>query len=248
MAIDTQIVILAAGKGTRMGQNELPKVLIPLKGKPVISYLLKEVAKIKDVASPVIVVGHKSTVVKDTLGKQYRYAVQRDQLGTAHAVWSAQTQITAKNVLVLYGDMPFISCASLKKLMALHEGRRAAISMFTSFVPNFEGRYKNLKYYGHIIRNKFGEIVKIQEFADASEEEKAIREINPGIYLFNTAWLWNNIDKIDNHNNLGEFYLTDIIEVAISEGEKVQSLAINPDEVFGINTISQLEQAAEILS
>src|SRR6185503_15381992 len=102
--MDTQIVILAAGKGRRMGKKEMPKVLIPLRGKPVISYLLEEVVKLKDLPPPVVVVGHKSTAVKDTLGKSYRYSLQRDQMGTAHAVWAAQPQISAKNVLVLYGD------------------------------------------------------------------------------------------------------------------------------------------------
>src|SRR5688500_15878157 len=126
--MDTQIVILAAGKGRRMGTVEVPKVLIPLKGKPVISYLLAEVAKLRDLSPPVIVVGHKSTAVKDALGKGYRYALQRDQRGTAHAVWSAQPQITAKNVLVLSGDIPFVKASSLKKLMHLHDSQQAVIS------------------------------------------------------------------------------------------------------------------------
>jgi bifunctional UDP-N-acetylglucosamine pyrophosphorylase/glucosamine-1-phosphate N-acetyltransferase len=245
--MDTQIVILAAGKGTRMGNSELPKVLVPLKGKPVITYLLDEVAKLKDAPPPVIVVGYKSTMVKEELGKQYKYALQRDQLGTAHAVWSAASCITEKNVLVLYGDMPFIKKTSLKKLINLHNSQEGVISMFTSFVPNFEGPYAHLKTFGRIIRNQFNAIVKIQEYSDASESEKKIKEINPGIYLFNSEWLWNNIDKIDNNNALGEFYLTDIVEVAIQEGETVHSATINPKEILGINTIKQLEQASTML-
>ncbi len=246
--MDTQIVILAAGKGKRMGQKEVPKVLIPLKGKPVISYLLGEVAKLKDVPSPIIVVGYKSTAVKDVLGKDFRYALQRDQMGTAHAVWSAQSLITAKNVLVLYGDMPFISAINLKKLIRLHQGKQSVISMFTSFVPNFTGKNHHFLHFGRILRNEFDEIVKIQEYADATEEQRTIREINPGIYLFNAQWLWDNIDKIDNKNAQQEFYLTDIVEIAISGGLPVHSLTISPREIFGINTLVQLEQAEKFIS
>lgn len=246
--MDTQIVILAAGKGKRMGQTEVPKVLIPLKGKPVISYLLAEVAKLKDLSPPVIVVGYKSTAVKDYLGKKYRYALQRDQMGTAHAVWAAQSQITAKNVLVLYGDIPFIKAATLKKLVQLHDSQQAVISMLTAVVPNYKGIYQSFLHFGRIVRNEFDEITKIQEFADATAEQREIREINSGIYLFDTDWLWNNIDQIDNKNAQGEFYLTDIVEIAINENQLVQSLRTNPKEVLGINTDQQLRQAEKLIS
>jgi bifunctional UDP-N-acetylglucosamine pyrophosphorylase/glucosamine-1-phosphate N-acetyltransferase len=245
--MDTQIVILAAGKGKRMGSKEVPKVLIPLKGKPVILHLLKEVDRLKDLPPPVIVVGYKSTAVKDTLGKGYKYAFQRDQGGTAHAVWSAQGSITAKNILVLYGDIPFIRAASLKKLIHLHQSKRPVISVMTSVVPNYEGKYQHFFNLGRIVRNQFGEIEKIQEVADADDEQKNIREVNSGIYMFTTEWLWDNIDKIDNKNAQGEFYLTDIVEIAISEGQPVESMTVSPLEIFGINTAVQLEQAAKLL-
>lgn len=245
--MDTQIVILAAGRGRRMGAKEVPKVLTPLKGKPVISYLLKEVTKLKDLPPPVIVVGYKSTAVKEALGKGYKYALQRDQMGTAHAVWSAAPAITAKNILVLNGDNPFTKASSLKKLMHLHDSQEAVISMITAFVPNFENKYANFLGLGKILRNEFGEIIKIQEYADASEEEKAIREVNSGTYLFNTEWLWNRIDQVDNKNAQGEYYLTDMIEIAINEGLKIRSLNVSPKEIFGINTLMHLEQAAKLV-
>jgi len=245
--MDTQIVILAAGKGRRMGSKGLPKVLIPLKGKPVISYLVEELVKLKDLPPPIIVIGHRSTAIKQALGKSYRYALQRDQRGTAHAVWSAQPYITAKNLLVLYGDMPFIKATSLKKLIHLHDSQQAVISMFTSYVPNFNGHYENFLRFGRIIRNQYKEIVKIREFADATLEEQSIREINPGIYLFQSQWLWDNIDKIDDNNVYQEFYLTDIVEIAIQEGHSIQSLTISPKEIFGINTEQQLKQAQKLI-
>jgi bifunctional UDP-N-acetylglucosamine pyrophosphorylase / glucosamine-1-phosphate N-acetyltransferase len=246
--MDTQIVILAAGKGKRMGTKEVPKVLIPLKGKPVISYLLEEVVKLKDLPPPIIVVGHKSTAIKQALGKGFRYALQRGQRGTAHAVWSAQPYVKAKNIFVLYGDIPLITAASLKKLMHVHDSQQAVISMFTAFVPNFEKEYANFLHFGRIIRNEFKEIVKIQEYADAAEEQRAIREINPGIYLFQSQWLWDNIDKIDDSNAQQEFYLTDIVEIAITEGHTIHSFAVNPKEILGINTIEQLKLAEKLLT
>lgn len=244
--MDVQIVILAAGRGRRLGHKTLPKVLIPLKGKPVISYVLEQIKKIKQIPTPVIVVGHRNGLVRQELGSDYRYAVQQDQLGTAHAVWSAQAQITAEHILVINGDMPFISATSLKKLIDLHISQDAIVSMFTSYVPNYTGKYKLFERFGRILRNQYGDITKIHEAADATDTEKEIREVNPGIYMFRTAWLWNNIDKIGNDNAQGEFYLTDIIEVAIQEGLTVHSQTINIKETTGIDTLAQLQQAEKL--
>ncbi len=247
MSANTQIIILAAGQGSRTGQKALPKVLIPLKGKPIIEYLLTEVKQLESTRRPVIVVGYKHTEVRKALGSNFRYAIQKQQLGTAHAVWSAQSEIDAPNVLVLYGDMPFISAASLKKLIDLHTSQQAVLSMFTSFVPNFNGLYRNYLHFGRIIRNQFNAIAKIVEYADASAAERKIREINSGIYMFNTPWLWNSINQITDQNTQGEFYLTDTIELAIAEDHAIHSLAINPTEIFGINTPEQLAQANRLM-
>jgi bifunctional N-acetylglucosamine-1-phosphate-uridyltransferase/glucosamine-1-phosphate-acetyltransferase GlmU-like protein len=149
---------------------------------------------------------------------------------------------------VLYGDVPFVKASSLKKLMDLHYSQHAKVSMFTSHIPGFTGKYKPFESFGRIMRDRYGNIVKIKEFADAVPEERKIREVNPGIYLFNTSWLWNNIDQINNRNALHEFYLTDIVEVAIASGETIHSLSINFREVFGINTWSQLTYADKLLS
>ncbi len=244
--MDVQIVILAAGRGRRLGHKTLPKVLIPLKGKPVILYTLAQIKKIKDLPPPIIVIGHMATIVKRQLGSEYRYAIQQDQLGTAHAVWSAEQQITAKNILVVNGDMPFITASSLKKLISLHTSQEAVISMLTGYVPSFGGKYEVYDEFGRILRNKYGEIEKIREAADATSAEKGIREVNAGIYMFRTAWLWNNIDKIGNDNALNQFYLTDIIEVAIEEGVVIHSQTVNIKETFGINTLAQLQQAEKL--
>jgi len=242
-----QIVILAAGKGTRMG-GKLPKVLVMLKNKPLILYLLDEIEKVNQLAKPVIVVGHMAPKVKTVLGDNYIYAIQDRQLGTAHALLAAKHKISGKNILVLYGDQPFIKALSLKKLMRQHHARQANISMFTTVAPNFSGIYKPLEDFGRIVRDANKKISKIVEYKDASLGQRKIKELNPGIYMFNSAWLWQRLEKIKNKNDQGEYYLTDIVEVAIAGGEPVYSLKIEAEEVMGINTREDLKRAENLLS
>jgi bifunctional UDP-N-acetylglucosamine pyrophosphorylase/glucosamine-1-phosphate N-acetyltransferase len=241
-----QIVILAAGKGTRMA-SPIPKVLIPLRGKPVIKYLLEEVADIAQDTKPIIVVGFQSEVVKQELGGEYLYAMQTEQLGTGHAVMSARAHVTADNFIVLYGDMPFVTAASLQKLIELHEHNGAKLSMFTGIVPNFEGVYEHFKGFGRIIRDDNSHIAKIQEYSDCSDEQKQITEVNPGIYMFSAEWLWPHLEKIGSKNAQGEIYLTDIIEIAIRDGQKIESLPIAPEEIYGINTPDHLAHAQTLI-
>jgi bifunctional UDP-N-acetylglucosamine pyrophosphorylase/glucosamine-1-phosphate N-acetyltransferase len=215
--MQTQIIILAAGQGRRMNNDDMPKVLLPLGGKPVILHLLEELESLEAGKNPVIVVGYKSSAVEKALGKKYTYVLQRDQRGTAHAVGCAEKQITAKNVLVLYGDVPFIRASSLEQLMRLHEKEKAAMTMFTTRVPNFTGSNSAFLHFGRIIRDRFGNIAKITEYKDATDEEKQILEVNPGIYIFKSDWLWDHIGDIKPTNAQNEYYLTDIVEVAIQE-------------------------------
>lgn len=242
-----QIVILAAGKGTRMGNENIPKVLVMLKNKPLILHLLDEVEKVNQLAKPVIVVGHMYNKVKDVLGNGYLYAIQDKQLGTAHALLSAKYRITGKNILVLYGDMPFIRAKSLKALMALHHKANSNITMFTTTVTNFNGSNKSLEHFGRIIRDSRKKIIKIIEFKDASLGQRKIKEVNPGIYMFDAAWLWQHAGKIKDQNAQAEYYLTDIVEVAISHGEQIRSLSIDPKEVIGINSPQDLKLAEQSL-
>jgi UDP-N-acetylglucosamine diphosphorylase/glucosamine-1-phosphate N-acetyltransferase len=242
-----QIVVLAGGKGTRMG-TPTPKVLIPLHDKPVIEHLLEEIQKVPDTGQPIIVVGYEHDQVEKRLGPSYAYALQEPQLGTGHAVQVAQPHVTADHVLVLYGDMPMTSSESMLKLFEAHEENGGAVSMFTTTVPDFEDVYSHFEGFGRIIReHTHHQITKITEFKDASEEERQIRELNPGIYIFNTNWLWPSLKRISNQNAQGEYYLTDLIELAIKDGHTIQSLPIEPSEVFGINTPEHLDHAHRIL-
>lgn len=241
-----QIVILAAGQGKRMGSGDIPKVLIMLNQKPLILHLLEEIEKINQLAKPVVVVGYKHFAVRAVLGDGFLYAVQDNQLGTAHAVMSAKSQVSAENILVLYGDMPFIRAESLQSLMRLHHEKNSHLSMFTTTVNNYAD-YPSANTFGRIIRDEAGSLIKITEYKDATESERFIREVNPGIYMFNTEWLWNTIPKIHNKNFQEEYYLTDMVEMAIQDGKPIYSLPISPEEVLGINTPEELALAEKIL-
>ncbi|OGE83898.1 MAG: hypothetical protein A3B10_02100 [Candidatus Doudnabacteria bacterium RIFCSPLOWO2_01_FULL_44_21] len=238
-----QFIILAAGKGTRMN-SALPKVLVGFRGKPIIQHLLDSLNDIQTEHKPIIVVGHKYDLVQSYLGNSYIYAFQEGQLGTAHAVAAAKDKVTADNVIVLYGDMPFIKNESLLKLMSNHVLQKNTFTMFTSKVPSFDHKYQVFQSFGHILRNN-GEVAQIKEFLVCNEQERQITEVNPGIYAFKTSWLWNNINKVK-MNKQKEYYLTDMVEIAIKNGQRIQTLPIEPNEVYGINTLTQLEQAPEI--
>lgn len=241
-----QIVILAAGKGTRMGAD-VPKVLLPLHNEPVISHLLNEIKTVPQDTAPIIVVGFQEDLVKATLGSEYIYVTQIDQKGTAHAVLSCKGTVTAENFIVLYGDMPFTTKQSLEKLIELHTNNSAKISMFTAPLPSFENEYEHFLGFGRIIRDQENNIIKIQEYKDCNDEQKQITEVNPGIYMFNTAWLWDQLEQIGDHNVQNEFYLTDIVELAIKDKQKIYSLAIAPEEIYGINTPEHLEFARKLV-
>lgn len=236
MSMDYQIVVLAAGRGTRMGDHPLPKVLVSLKGKPIIHYILDEIKKLDLINPPVLIVGFMQEKVKAEAGENYVYVEQTEQLGTGHAVAVAKNAISAENVVVLYGDMPFISAKSLQNLIDAHLVTGDRLSMFTATVKNFEGEMASLNKYGRIIRAQNGDVAKITEFKDCSEEEKQIKEVNPGIYCFNTAWLYENIGRLSKQNAQGEYYLTDMLEIAIKQGERVNTLPIDPKQVLGINS------------
>lgn len=240
-----QIVILAAGQGKRMGV-EMPKVLVMLKDKPLILHLLHELEKITQLAKSVIVVGYKHKQVQAVLGEDFAYEVQTEQLGTGHALLCAKPKVIAENILVLYGDMPFIKAESVTKLLRLHQEKQAVVSMFTTKVPEYGGMYRSIEYYGRIIRNTNNEIVDVVEYKDATPEQREILESNPGIYIFNTKWLWENLKKVGNSNQQHEYYLTDVIKIASEQGIKIAFLEVNPQEVLGINTPEDLAIAESL--
>lgn len=237
-------IILAAGDGKRM-QSTTPKVMSLLHGRPLVDYAVSAVEQIHLSEKPVVIVSPKHTLVQEFLKERADYVIQKEQLGTGHAVGSAFDFLKNKfeNIIVLYGDMPFLSPSSIEKLIAEHEGQKNTITMATVTVPNFLDEYKALYSFGRVVRDSSGKIIRSVELKDASEEEKNIKEVNPCYYCFRSDWLWPHLASLKNVNAQQEYYLTDLIKMAIDERGKISSVSIDPHEAIGINTKEDLETA-----
>lgn len=243
-----KIVILAAGKGTRMG-GELPKVLTPVLGRPMVLHLLESVQKARVLNRPVLVVGYQADKVKAAVGDGCDFVYQAEQLGTGHAVSIAQEASRgAEHVLVLYGDHPLISEDTITKIFEGHQKSGATITMATISTPDFEGWKQSFYDFGRIIRDESGNIIKSIEKKDATEEQKQIKEVNPCYYCFDAKWLWESLSQLKNNNAQGEYYLTDVVETAFKEGKKIHSIAIPPHEGLGVNTPEQLKMVEQYLT
>jgi len=242
-----KIVILAAGKGKRMHSN-IPKVLTPLAEKPLLQYLHESVIASGIDLSPVVVIGPERLRVCDGFGGSCTYVVQEEQLGTGHAVMMTQDGILdADAVVVLNGDEPFVSSDALKKLTLRHIERANTITLMTTTVPSFDGWHQAFRQWGRILRGQDGHIIGIKEFKDASEQEKMIHELNPSLFCFDAIWLWENIKNLQTKNAQGEYYLTDLIAMAVAQGQKLSSIDVLPEEVIGINTQEERQIAEELL-
>lgn len=237
----THIIILAAGKGTRM-KSDLPKVLCKICGKPMIKHLLKSVEEICE--KPTIIIGYKGEDVIKELGDKYHYIWQREQLGTGHAIMCAKKDLNKdeiENIVVFLGDHPLISAKTIEQLIEYHQKNNSIVTLSTVIAPNFEGEFERFYHYGRIIRQDDGSVDKIIELKDTDEKQKNISEVNVSYFCFNAKWLWENIEKLQNKNASSEYYLTDMIEAAVVQGKKVGAMMIeNPIEGFGANTAKEL--------
>ena len=235
-------IILAAGKGTRM-KSSLVKVLHPLCGKPMLTY---PVAVAREVGSEkiVVIVGHQAELVKGNIkDKELIFVEQKEQLGTGHAVLQARDEFLDFDgtVLILCGDVPLLMSSTVGALLARHSSEDAEVTVLTTTLADPFG-------YGRIVKGREGDVLKIVEERDATLEEKKIREINTGIYCVESSFLFEAIADIGNKNVQGEYYLTDIIEIARKRGYAVGSFMTNdPAEVMGINTPDDLERANRII-
>jgi bifunctional UDP-N-acetylglucosamine pyrophosphorylase/glucosamine-1-phosphate N-acetyltransferase len=234
------IVILAAGQSTRM-KSELPKVLHPLAGKPMVQYSVETAAQATS-EKPLLVVGNGADEVRRAVGDQVIYVEQREQLGTGHAVLQARPLLEGRSetVLVCYADMPLLSAETLRRLLELHGEDKGPITMLTVEADDPMG-------FGRILRDEGGQVVGIVEEAVATEEQKAIRELNCGVYCFDNDWLWPHLAQLP-LSPKGEYYLTDLVAMAVAEGQVVAALKISDvTEVLGINDRTHLAQAEAVM-
>ncbi|MDS1030289.1 bifunctional UDP-N-acetylglucosamine diphosphorylase/glucosamine-1-phosphate N-acetyltransferase GlmU [Bacillota bacterium LX-D] len=233
-------VILAAGKGTRM-RSQLPKVLHKVAGKYLAQHVVDACHEI--VGKTIIVVGHGGEQVQSALGEDLFYAWQKEQLGTGHAVLQAVEYLTSEieTVLVVCGDTPLLSTATLSKLLKKHEEEKAVATILTTYLTEPFG-------YGRIIRNEDQEVLKIVEQKDGTPEELEVKEINSGTYCFAATYLKEALSKIKPNNAQGEYYLTDVIGLLQKQGLKIAALATDdPAEIMGINDRVQLAQAEALV-
>ncbi len=233
-------VILAAGKGTRMKSNRA-KVLHHVFGQAMIRHVVDRVrrAGIDDV---VVVTGHQGEQVESCLaGSGVRFARQQEQLGTGHAVLSARRAVReeADIVVVLCGDTPLIEVESISAMLASH--RDAAVTVMTTVLDDPTN-------YGRIITDEQGNVLGIVEEKDADDRQRAIREVNAGIYCVERDFLFTALGQVTSDNRQGELYLTDIVAIGVRQGRRVQRfLCPDPDQVLGVNSRQELARAQAVL-
>lgn len=237
-----EAVVLAAGRGTRM-KSDLPKVLHPLAGRPLLDHVLDTVAAV-GVDHTVVVVGHMADLVEEQCGRPgLDFVVQEPQLGTGHAVQEAAPALRGTgHTVVLAGDVPLLRATTLARLLDGAAGGGAAATVLTCVVPDAGA-------YGRIVKDGRGRVLRIVEARDAGPEELAIGEYNTGVFCFRTDLLVEALAHLTTDNDQGEYYLTDTVSWLVEAGHEVTAVATDdPDEVVGINTVDELAAAAAILA
>jgi len=233
-------VILAAGKSTRM-RSRLPKPLHRLCGLPLTRHVVEACRK-AGVERIVVVVGHEGELVKHGLGDDVEYSLQAEQLGTGHAAMCARQALGNHDgpVLLLAGDVPLIRAETLGALVAAASGPVAG-AMLTAMLDDPTG-------YGRVIRDTAGRVVRIVEQKDATTEEAAVREWNPSVYCFQSSGLWDRLGRIRSNNAQGEYYLTDLVGLTVSDGEAVATVSVaDHREVLGVNSRAELAECGAVL-
>jgi bifunctional UDP-N-acetylglucosamine pyrophosphorylase/glucosamine-1-phosphate N-acetyltransferase len=237
---ELRAIILAGGKGKRM-RSDLPKVLHLLHGKPLIQHAIDNVraAGIDDI---IVVVGFGREQVMAELGAQVRYAVQEQQLGTGHAVQQALPLLADATgaVVICYGDMPLLSPATIRALVAAQQQPGVAGAILTVVLDNPPD-------FGRIVRDAAGQVQRIVEVKDCTPEQLALREVNVGVYCFDAAALRWALPRLRNDNAQREYYLTDVVELLARAGQRIETVRTeNLEETLGINDQAHLEFAERL--
>ncbi|EYE87891.1 N-acetylglucosamine-1-phosphate uridyltransferase [Fervidicella metallireducens AeB] len=233
-------IILAAGEGKRM-KSKLPKVLHEVCGKSMVGHVIDAVVS-SGVDDFIVVVGHKAEIVKTHLGDTIKTAYQDRQLGTGHAVMCCEDFLRDKEgtVIILAGDAPLITSDTISKVFEFHNSNNFSATILTGDTDYPDG-------FGRIIRDASGEVERIVEHKDATEEERKVKEVNSGTYCFNIKHLLEALKNINNNNAQGEYYLTDAIEILKKSGKKVGAFKADFNEFMGVNSRVQLADANEVM-
>ena len=239
-------IILAAGKGTRM-KSETPKVLHTIFDKTLVGYVIEAVNRTGMVDENFVIVGHQAERVEDFIKNNYDNAktvLQSPQLGTGHAVSMVLPYLNdfEGEVIILCGDTPLVTEETLKEFIESHHGKKSDLTVMSAI-------FDNPTNYGRIIRNNDGSLNSIVEEKDASAEQKAVKEINAGIYCLNWAKIKPAFGQLKSNNAQGEYYLTDIVKWANEQSLKVDAYILkNNEEIFGINSKAHLAEASRMLN
>lgn len=238
------VVILAAGQGRRM-KSKLPKVLHPLGGRPMIQYVL-DTAIALDPSRVVMVVGQGAEQLQAILDQNIAFVEQVQRMGTGHAVMQAQPVLddSSYDVLVLYGDMPLLQPETLNALRQSYRTGNSPLAMLV--VANDDSRG-----FGRVIFDSAGRVRAVVEEAECTPEQLAIRELNAGVYCFESQWLWSHLPQLPLHTDkgdVGEYFLTDLVEIAVAEGFEISYLLTeDSSQTLGINTPEHLAEAETAL-
>lgn len=229
------VILMAAGQGTRM-RSSLPKVLHPVCGKPLFLHALTKARELhpKRVA---LVVGYGAERVRQAYSaSDVRWVVQEQQLGTGHAVLSAQKAFDQfeGDLLILSGDVPLICASTLHAMVEHHRRQRAALTLLTASLDQPKG-------YGRILRDRRGALIGIVEEKDATDEQRKIREVNAGVYVGSARFVFAALSKVTNHNQQGEYYLPDVVAIGLDQGKIIETVRVgDAREMMGVNTREEL--------
>lgn len=236
------VIILAAGKGVRMN-SELPKVLHPILKKPMLRYVL-DAARAMEPERVVLVLGRDSELVKDAVSDcPAETVIQEPRLGTGHAVLCCEDALRgfSGNILVLSGDVPAIGVSVLREFVDSHAKNRSDVSFVSALAEDPGG-------YGRVLRNAAGEVIRVVEDKDATDDEKREKEINAGIYCVKSSFLWGSLGGLDRENSQGEYYLPGIVNLCVSRGRRLLAFTLaDSKEVSGVNSREQLGEAEKII-